>query len=52
MYFIYLYAYACRKGGLLLGWVLFALVAYKVSTVELDFKEFDPYAELGIDKVK
>ena len=40
-----------RKLGLLLGWVVFALVAYKTSQVELDFSEFDPFGELGIDRV-
>jgi translocation protein SEC63 len=38
------------KLGLLFFWVLFFLVAYKVSQVELDWTEFDPYAELGIDR--
>ncbi|ELU17583.1 hypothetical protein CAPTEDRAFT_160293 [Capitella teleta] len=38
------------KLGLIVVWLLFCLVAYKVSQVELDFKEFDPYAELGIDR--
>ena len=41
-----------RKFGIIVGWVIFALLAYKVSTVELDFKEYDPYAELGIDRVR
>lgn len=41
-----------RKLGLIVVWLLFCLVAYKVSQVELDFKEFDPYAELGIDRVR
>ena len=43
--------YAFRKLAILLGWVLFALVAYKTSQVELDFSEFDPFGELGIDRV-
>lgn len=38
------------KLSIVLGWVLFAYVAYKASKVELDFKEFDPYLELGIDR--
>ena len=37
--------------GLLVGWALLALVAYKASQVELDFAEFDPYGELNIDRV-
>ena len=40
-----------RKLLILLGWVFFVFVAYKASMVEIDFKEFDPYAELGIDRV-
>ena len=43
--------YTFRKLAILLGWVLFALVAYKTSQVELDFSEFDPFGELGIDRV-
>jgi len=31
--------------------MIFAYVAYKTSQVELDFTEFDPYSELGIDRV-
>ena len=38
--------------GIILGWVLFIFIAYKTSQVELDFKDFDPYAELGIDRVR
>ena len=37
--------------GIILGWVLFIFIAYKTSQVELDFKDFNPYAELEIDKV-
>ena len=37
--------------GIILGWVLFIFIAYKTSQVELDFKDFDPYAELEIDRV-
>ena len=44
-YFIY------RMIGIILGWVLFIFIAYKTSQVELDFKDFDPYAELEIDRV-
>ncbi|KAK2171190.1 hypothetical protein NP493_1094g02025 [Ridgeia piscesae] len=38
------------KTGLLIGWALLAVVAYKASQVELDFAEFDPYNELQIDR--
>ena len=36
---------------LIIGWIFFICIAYKTSQVELDFKEFDPYAELEIDRV-
>ena len=38
--------------GIILGWILFIFIAYKASQVELDFKDFDPYAELEIDRVR
>ena len=41
----------CSKLVIIIGWVFFAFDVYKASKVELDFKEFDPYAELGIDRV-
>ncbi|KAK2154638.1 hypothetical protein LSH36_262g02034 [Paralvinella palmiformis] len=31
-------------------WIILCLVAYKTSQVELDWKEFDPYFELEIDR--
>jgi len=40
-----------RKVVLICGWMIFAYVAYKTSQVQIDFTEFDPYAELGIDRV-
>ena len=41
-----------RKIILIIGWIIFIFIVYKTSQVELDFSEFDPYAELGIDRVK
>ncbi|CAH1799731.1 unnamed protein product [Owenia fusiformis] len=38
------------KVAFIIGWIGFALLLYRVSQVELDFTEFDPYAELGIDR--
>ncbi|KAK6187306.1 hypothetical protein SNE40_005367 [Patella caerulea] len=35
---------------LLLGWVVFALLAYKVSKVQLDYVEYDPFKELELDR--
>jgi len=39
------------KAVLIFGWVIFAYVAYETSQVQIDFTEFDPYMELGIDRV-
>jgi len=36
---------------LIFGWLIFAYVAYETSQVQIDFTEFDPYTELGIDRV-
>jgi len=41
----------CSKAALIIGWVIFAYVAYETSQVQIDFTEFDPYTELGIDRV-
>ena len=55
--FVYLYTilmliWLCSsKLAILAAWVVLFLVAYKTSQVELDWKEFDPYHELGIDRV-
>lgn len=35
---------------LLLGWVIFFVIAYKVSTVQIDYTEYDPYQILQIDR--
>ena len=40
-----------RKAALIFGWMIFAYVAYQTSKVQIDFTEFDPYMELGIDRV-
>ena len=40
-----------RKIVLIIGWVIFLLLAYKVSRIQLDYVEYDPYSELGIDRV-
>ena len=34
-----------------IGWGIFFAVAHKASKVEIDYTEFDPYQELGIDRV-
>ncbi|KAL3881682.1 hypothetical protein ACJMK2_028087 [Sinanodonta woodiana] len=38
------------KIGLIIGWVIFILLAYKVSKIQLEHVEYDPYAELEIDR--
>ncbi|XP_064618130.1 translocation protein SEC63 homolog [Liolophura sinensis] len=38
------------KVGLAIGWVIFALLAYKVSKIQLDYVEYDPFVELGIER--
>lgn len=35
---------------IMIGWVFFFFLAYKTSQIELEFKEFDPYAELEIER--
>ncbi|BFZ25302.1 hypothetical protein BsWGS_28341 [Bradybaena similaris] len=32
------------------GWVVFLLLAWKVSMIQLDYVEYDPFLELGIDR--
>ncbi|GFR76791.1 translocation protein SEC63-like protein, partial [Elysia marginata] len=36
---------------LAVGWVIFVLLAWKVSMIQLDYVEYDPFNELGIDRV-
>ena len=43
--------FVSRKAALIFGWMIFAYVAYETSKVQIDFTEFDPYTELGIDRV-
>ena len=35
----------------MLGWVVFVLLAYKVSKIQMDYVEYNPFNELGIDSV-
>ncbi|RUS73201.1 hypothetical protein EGW08_019047 [Elysia chlorotica] len=32
------------------GWLIFILLAWKVSMIQLDYVEYDPFFELGIDR--
>lgn len=36
---------------LIVGWIIFIGLAYKVSLIQLDYVEYDPFKELGLDKV-
>ncbi|KAJ8315346.1 hypothetical protein KUTeg_007496 [Tegillarca granosa] len=38
------------KIALFIGWIIFILLAYKVSKIQLEYVEYDPYAELEIDR--
>lgn len=38
------------KGALVVGWIIFFLLAYKVSMIQLDYVEYDPFLELEIDR--
>nr|XP_022289100.1 translocation protein SEC63 homolog [Crassostrea virginica] len=37
------------KGVFIIAWIIFALLAYKVSQIHIEYQEYDPYAELGLD---
>lgn len=36
--------------AIIIGWVIFFLLAYKVSTIQIDFTEYDPFQVLQIDR--
>ncbi|CAF5136639.1 unnamed protein product, partial [Rotaria magnacalcarata] len=38
------------KIGLVLAWVILLTLAYRVSLIETEHKEYDPFAMLGIDR--
>lgn len=48
-FFLYIFFY--RKVALFIGWIIFILLAYKVSKIQLEYVEYDPYAELEVDRV-
>jgi len=37
--------------ALMLGWILFAFVAYQVTQAEYEYSNFDPFEILGIEPV-
>jgi hypothetical protein len=41
----------CRSLFIILGWVTFSLLAYKVATTKIDIKIYDPFEILGINSV-
>lgn len=40
-----------RKGALLFGWAVFLLLAYKVSKLDREYQEYNPYEVLNLDPV-
>lgn len=41
----------CRKAALLFGWAVFLLLAYKVSKLDREYQEYNPYEVLNLDPV-
>ena len=41
----------CRSLFIILGWAVFGLLAYKVTTTKIDNKIYDPFEILGIKDV-
>lgn len=35
---------------MIVGWIIFIIIAYKTSQIEIEHKEYDPFAILGIDR--
>jgi preprotein translocase subunit Sec63 len=42
----------CSKIVLFIGWIIFLVLAYKASQIEIEHKEYDPFIILNIDRVK
>uniref|UniRef100_A0A4W5KRE7 Uncharacterized protein n=1 Tax=Hucho hucho TaxID=62062 RepID=A0A4W5KRE7_9TELE len=40
-----------KKAALLFGWAVFLLLAYKVSKLDREYQEYNPYEVLGLDQV-
>ncbi|XP_071151124.1 translocation protein SEC63 homolog [Mytilus edulis] len=38
------------KIALVIGWIIFLLLAYKVSKIQMEYVEYDPYMELDVDR--
>lgn len=35
---------------MIVGWIIFAYLAYKASQIEIEHKEYDPFGILGVDR--
>ncbi len=42
--------YYLRKILITIGWIVFFILAYKASQIEIEHKEYDPFVILGIDR--
>ncbi len=40
-----------RQFGFVLAWLVFIILAYRVSLIETEHKDYDPFAVLNIDQV-
>lgn len=49
--FTCLYVAVFRKAALLFGWAVFLLLAYKVSKLDREYQEYNPYEVLNLDPV-
>lgn len=49
--FARLYVAVFRKAALLFGWAVFLLLAYKVSKLDREYQEYNPYEVLNLDPV-
>lgn len=50
-FFICLCVAVFRKAALLFGWAVFLLLAYKVSKLDREYQEYNPYEVLNLDPV-
>lgn len=46
-----MYVAIFRKAALLFGWAVFLLLAYKVSKLDREYQEYNPYEVLNLDPV-
>lgn len=46
-----LYVAISRKAALLFGWAVFLLLSYKVSKLDREYQEYNPYEVLNLDPV-